>query len=392
VNEVVIVSTARTALARAWKGGFNLTHPVTLGAAASRAAIERAGIETAALEDVLVGCANPEGAQGLNLARQVALAAGCPTHVPGMTTTRLCASGLQAMALAAARIASGEAELLLAAGVESISLVQNEMNRYMVEDPALAGRVPAIYMPMLETAEVMAQRYGIARAAQDAYGARSHQRAAAAQQAGLYADEIVPLATRMAVQDPKTREIRTVEVTVASDEGVRHDSTPESLAQVRPARPGGVVAAGNASQFSDGASACVMASARYAERHGLPVLGWFRGFTAAGCDPDEMGIGPVRAVPPLLARAGKRIDDIDLWELNEAFAVQVLYCRDRLGLPDERLNVNGGAIAIGHPYGCSGARMAGHALLEGRRRGWRHAVVTMCVGGGQGAAALLEIA
>lgn len=392
MNDVVVVSTARTALAKSWKGGFNLTHPVTLGGAAVRAAIERAGIDAGAIEDVVVGCANPEGAQGQNLARQVALAAACPVGVSAMTVNRLCSSGLQAIATAAQRIAAGDADLLVAAGVESISLVQNEMSRYMFEDPSLKARLPAVYMPMVETAEVVARRYGIGRERQDAYGAASHQKAAAAQAAGRFDAELVPVHTRMAVHDPKSREIRIVDVTVRADEGVRADSTPESLAKVRPALQGGLIAAGNASQFSDGASACVLASARYAERHNLPVLGRFRGFATAGCEPDEMGIGPVLAVPKLLTRAGLHVRDIDLWELNEAFAAQVLYCGDRLGIPAERLNVNGGAIAVGHPYGCSGARMVGHALLEGRRRGARYAVVTMCIGGGQGAAGLLEIA
>ncbi len=391
MNDVVIVATARSALARSWSGGFNQMHPVSLGGEILRHAIERAGLEPGAIEDVAMGCANPEGATGLNVARQIALAAGCPDTVPAMTVTRLCASGLQALAIAANRIALGEVEVMAAGGVESISHVQNEMNTHMIQDPRLRERAPAIYMPMLETAEVVARQYGVSREAQDAYGARSQQRAAAAQAAGIFDTEIVPISTQMLQADRASGELRQVAVTVTRDEGVRPDTTPDTLAAIRSVLPGGTVAAGNASQFSDGASACILTSRRYAERHNLPVLGIWRGFAAAGCAPDEMGMGPIHAVPKVLRQAGLATHQIDLWELNEAFAAQVLPCQKHLDIPDDRLNVNGGAIAVGHPYGVSGSRMTGHALLEGRRRGARHAVITMCVGGGQGAAAVVEI-
>lgn len=391
MNEVVILATARSALAKSWTGGFNMTHPVTLGGHIVNHALQRAGVDPAQVEDVVMGCANPEGATGVNVARQIALAAGCPAEVPAMTVTRLCSSGLQSMAIAASRIALGEAELIVAGGVESISCVQNEMNRHMIEDPRLRARIPAIYMPMAATADLVAQRYEVSREAQDEYGARSQQRAAAAREAGLFDAEIVPFDTTMISQNRHTGELRRVPVTVAADEGIRPDTTAERIATIPPVQRGGTVAAGNASQFSDGAAACVMASADYAVRHGLPILGLWRGFAVAGCAPEEMGMGPIYAVPKLLQRAGLTVADIDLWELNEAFAAQVLPCQRILEIPDERLNVNGGAIALGHPYGVSGTRMAGHALLEGRRRGARLAVVTMCIGGGQGAAALLEI-
>jgi len=392
MNDVVIIATARTALAKSWTGGFNMTHPVALGGHVVDHALRRAGLEPGTVEDVVFGCANPEGATGINVARQIALAAGCPVEVPAMTVTRLCSSGLQSMAIAAARIAIGEADVVVAGGVESISCVQNEMNRHMLEDPRLRARLPSIYMPMAETADVVAKRYGVSREAQDAYGAQSQQRAAAAREAGRFAAEIVPYDTQMLIQDRRSGEIRRVDVTVAADEGIRPDTTAERIAAIPPVLRGGTVAAGNASQFSDGAAACVMTSARYAERHGLPVLGIWRGFAVAGCAPEEMGMGPVHAVPKLLRHTGKTTSAIDLWELNEAFAAQVLPCQRLLDIPDDRLNVDGGAIAVGHPYGVSGTRMAGHALLEGRRRGARLAVVTMCIGGGQGAAALLEIA
>lgn len=392
MNDVVIVATARSALTRSWSGGFNLMHPVSLGGLILQHAIKRAGLEPGAIEDVAMRCANPEGATGLNTARQIALAAGCPDTVPALTVTRLCASGLQAIAIAANRIALGEVEVMAAGGVESISHVQNEMNTHMIQDPRLRERAPAIYMPMLETAEVVAQRYGVSREAQDAYGARSQQRAAAAQAAGRFQAEIVPVETHKLQADRSTGDMQQVAVTVAYDEGIRPDTTVEALAALRSVLPGGTVNAGNASQFSDGASACILTSRRYAEKHNLPVLGIWRGFAAAGCAPDEMGMGPVYAVPKVLQHAGLTGSQIDLWELNEAFAAQVLPCQQQLQIPDEQLNVNGGAIAVGHPYGVSGSRMVGHALLEGRRRGARYAVVTMCVGGGQGAAAVLEIA
>ncbi|HUH94847.1 MAG TPA: acetyl-CoA C-acyltransferase [Casimicrobiaceae bacterium] len=390
--DAVIVAAARTGLARSWRGAFNLTHGATMGGHVVRAAIERARIEPAQVDDVLIGCAFPEGATGFNLGRQVALRAGCPVSVPGATINRFCSSGLQTIALAAQRIIAGEADTIVAGGVESISCVQNESNKHMLRESWLAERKPELYWSMLQTAETVARRYGISRERQDEYGARSQQRAGAAAAAGKFAAEIVPMTVTMGVAEKDTQRIAMKEVTIAADEGIRPDTTLEAIARIKPALPGGVVAAGNASQFSDGAAACVVMSDRLAAARGLQPLGVFRGFAVVGCEPDEMGIGPVFAVPRLLDRAGKRIDDIDLWELNEAFAVQVIYCRDRLGIPDDSLNVDGGAIAVGHPYGVSGTRLTAHALLEGRRRGAKLAVVTMCIGGGMGAAGLFEIA
>lgn len=392
MREAVIVSTARTPIGKAFRGSFNMTHGATLGGAAAAAAVERSGVDAGLIEDCIIGCGFPEGVTGSNIARQIAIRAGLPVTTCGMTINRFCSSGLQAVALAAHRIVEEGTPAMLAGGIECISQVQAAASQGADREAWLNEHKPEVYMAMIDTADIVAERYGVTREMQDEYALSSQQRTAEAQAAGKFADEIISVTTTMGMKDKETGQVSTHEVTVDKDECNRPSTTLEGLQGLEPVRGAHkFITAGNASQLSDGAAALVLMEAKEAEKRGLEPLGAFRGFTVAGCEPDEMGIGPVFAIPRLLERAGKKMDDIDLWELNEAFASQVVYCRDKLGIPSEILNMNGGSIAIGHPYGMTGARQVGHVLLEGKRRGIRHAVVTMCIGGGQGAAGLIEV-